>query len=462
MKNVIILCFITLTYIPSSFAKGKSRVKNPPNILVFIADDCTFRDIGCYGSIDSKTPNIDSFAKEGMQFSKCYQAVAMCSPTRSNLYTGLYPVKSGAYPNHTFVKEGVKSIVQYLSPAGYSTALLGKSHVSPISAFPFQYLGDNGDELDFQKMEDFLNNSKTDKNPFCLFVCSHQPHSPYTQGNPQIFDAKRISLPPFYVDTQETRDEFVKYLAEVNYMDWEFGKCLELLKKYDLSDNTVVIFTSEQGNSFPFAKWTCYSSGLQTAFLVKWPGKIKQNSVSDAMVEYVDVVPTLMEITGLKAPKYLDGRSFLPVLLKKRDTHKEYVYGIQTTRGINLGSEYYGIRTVCSDSYRYIINLTPDVTFKNNTTDDENKSIVFNSWKQRARHDAFAQTLVNRYQHRPEAELYDIINDPFEMTNLVNNPQYSDIIKKMRKKLFKWMKEQGDHGQETEMDALNRTVKGRN
>lgn len=435
--------------------------KSSPNFLVFIADDCTFRDIGCYGNKDSKTPYIDSFAKESMQFNQCFQAVAMCSPTRSNLYTGIYPVKSGAYPNHTFVKEGIKSIVHYLAPFGYNTALLGKQHVSPESAFPFHYLGDSGDELDFNKMDNFLHDIKKKKGPFCLFVCSHQPHTPYTHGNREVFNSEKIQLPPYFVDTKETREEFVKYLAEINYMDGEFGKCLELLKKNELSDNTIVIFTSEQGNSFPFAKWTCYGNGLQTAFIVRWPNVIRPNSATNAMVEYVDVVPTLIEIAGGKAPKNLDGRSFLPVLTGKKDTHKQYVYGIQTTRGINSGSEYYGIRTVRSTSFRYIINLTPDAKFQNNMTDDELKSVVFNSWKQKALSDNYAKQVVQRFQYRPGEELYDIINDPLELNNIAFDPKYTEIKKDLKKKLLKWMESQGDKGQQTEMEALEHMVKGR-
>ena len=105
-------------------------VSAKPNFVFIIADDCTFRDVGCYGG-QAKTPNIDKLAKEGMQFSRCFQTAPMCSPTRHNLYTGLYPVKSGAYPNHTFVKDGTKSVVHYLKPKGYRVALSGKTHINP-------------------------------------------------------------------------------------------------------------------------------------------------------------------------------------------------------------------------------------------------------------------------------------------------------------------------------------------
>ena len=424
-----------------------------PNILIFIADDCTFRDISCYGSPDTKTPNIDRLAKEGMLFKNCFQATAMCSPTRHNLLTGLYPVKSGAYPNHTFAKDGTQSIAQYLKPLGYRTALLGKTHINPPEVFPFEYLGDNGDDLDFGKMEEFLASTTNGNQPFFLFVASHQPHGPHNKGDRSAFNKEKVTLPPYYADTEETRDAFVNYLAEVNYMDAEVGRCLELLKKYGCTDNTLVIFTSEQGNTFPFAKWTCYGNGLQTAFVAKWPGRIHPNSISNAMVEYVDVVPTLIDIAGGHIPKVLDGSSFLPVLLGERDTHKEYVYGIQTTRGINNGSDYYGIRTVRSQNFRYIRNLTPEVPFQNVIITGQNSNSVFMSWVRAAETDPLAQELVYKYQYRPAEELFNIQDDPYEMNNLAYDPAYTAIKTSLSEKLDCWMTEQGDQGQETELAA---------
>ena len=111
-----------------------------PNIVFINADDLTHTDLSVYGG-QAHTPNFDRLAKEGMRFTQCFQAAPMCSPTRHNLYTGLYPVKSGAYPNHTFAKDGTKSIVHYLQPLGYRVALSGKTHVAPRTVFPFEYSG---------------------------------------------------------------------------------------------------------------------------------------------------------------------------------------------------------------------------------------------------------------------------------------------------------------------------------
>lgn len=112
----------------------------PPNLLLIIADDCTHRDLEVYGG-QAKTPHLARLASQGIKFTHCFQAAPMCSPTRHCLYTGLYPVKSGAYPNHTMAHGWVKSIAHYLQDAGYTTHLSGKTHINPKSVFRFQYSG---------------------------------------------------------------------------------------------------------------------------------------------------------------------------------------------------------------------------------------------------------------------------------------------------------------------------------
>jgi uncharacterized sulfatase len=427
---------------PASVAKAASR----PNLLFIIADDCTFRDIGCYGG-QAHTPNIDRLAQEGMRFTKSFQAAPMCSPTRHCIYTGLYPVKSGAYPNHTFAKQGTKSIVHYLKPLGYRVALSGKKHIAPREVFPFEYSGQRNP--DFAAVEKLFAECSKTATPFCLFACSNEPHSPWNKGDPSRYDRGRVKLPPYFVDTGETRRNFVDYLAEITYFDGQVGHCLKLLNKYKLAENTLVIVTSEQGSSFPFGKWTCYDTGLQNALIARWPGRIKQGTLSDAMIEYVDVVPTFVDAAGGKPADVLDGKSYLPVLLGKTDLHKQHVYALHTTRGIINGNEYFGIRTVRSGRFKYILNLTPEVRFQNACT----KSSIFKSWEAKAGTDPEAAEKVRRYRHRPAVELFDTINDPYEWNNLSGKPEYAVVQNELKQRLAGWMASQGDKGQQTELEA---------
>ena len=438
------------------FSLSLGKIIANPNFVFIIADDCTFRDIGCYGG-QAKTPNIDRLANEGMRFTRCFQAAPMCSPTRHNLYTGIYPVKSGAYPNHTFVKDGIKSVVHYLKPKGYRVALSGKTHINPRTSFPFEY-STKGNNPDLDKIDQLFEDSVKEKTPFCLFACSNEPHSPWDKGNQSDYDPQKIKLPPYFVDTPETREAYCKYLAEIGYYDWQVGQILKKLDEHGLKENTLVMVVSEQGSGFPFAKWTCYENGLQSAMVVRWPGKIKAGSKTSAMVEYVDVLPTFLDAAKFNLPKVLEGQSFLPVLLGNKQAHKKYVYGLMTTKGINNGSENYGIRSVRDERYKYIWNFTPDVEFQNACT----QSMVFKSWIKKAQDgDADAKDKVNRYQWRPEIEVYDLEEDPHEWNNLAGKSEVKTIQQRLSKALKKWMKSQGDLGQETELAALERQRRGK-
>jgi len=449
-----------LTLIASCLLPGNCHAEQEkatqPNFLFIIADDCTYRDIGCYGG-QAHTPNIDALARQGMRFTRSFQAAPMCSPTRHNIYTGIYPVKSGAYPNHTFVKPGTRSIVNYLKPLGYRVALSGKTHIQPRSIFSFEYSADKNNP-DMTVIDQFLGECRQDKTPFCLFACSNEPHSPWNKGDASRYDPAKVTLPPYFVDTPETRRNFSNYLAEITYLDGQVGECLRLLEKHKVSDNTLVIFTSEQGSGFPFAKWTCYDNGLQNALIASWPGKIKPGQVSDAMIEYVDVVPTFVSAAGGKPARVLDGKSYLPVLLGKAKEHKKHVYGLHTTRGIINGNDFFGIRSIRGERYKLIMNLTPEVRFQNACTKNE----VFRSWEEKAKTDADAADKVRRYRHRPGVELFDLNSDPLEWKNLADDPKLADIKSDLQARLMAWMKSQGDEGQQTELEAFQHQGRNRN
>lgn len=423
-----------------------------PNIVLVIADDCRRGDLGCYGSPDAVTPNIDRLASEGLKFTRFFQATAMSSPTRHCLLTGLYPVKSGAYPNHTFIKDGVKTLPYYLKNAGYRVALQGKRHIAPLESFPFEYLSGDYKNLNIPDLESFIAEVTEKDQPFFLYLASNDPHSPWTRGDRSLFDAGKLTPPPTLVDTKELRENYVNYLAEINQLDTDVGKVDALLKKYRLDENTIFIFTSEQGHQFPFGKWTCYDAGLQTGFIVRWQGVTTPGAITDALCEYVDVTPTLLDIAGAPDPGNLDGKSFLPVIKGKKKKFKEYVFGAQTTRGIANGSPYYGIRSVRNERYSYILNLTPEAAFKNIITRE--KDPVWASWEKKAQTDSFARQQVSRYQYRPAEELYDVVNDPYQLHNLAGDKRYASEVKKLRRRLLKWMESQGDRGQATELEAL--------
>ena len=427
----------------------------PTNLLLIIADDCTFRDIGCYGG-QAHTPHIDRLATQGMRLTRCFQAAPMCSPTRHNIYTGLYPVKSGAYPNHAFAKPGTRSVVQYLKPHGYRVALSGKKHIAPRAVFPFEYSGKQNP--DFAAIDSLMAQSKSRGTPFCLFACSNEPHSPWNKGDRSRYDPEKVRLPSYFVDTPETRNKMVAYLAEITFFDSQVGRCLELLEKHKLAENTLVLVLSEQGSSFPFGKWTCYDTGLQSAAIARWPGHIKPGTTSDAMIEYVDILPTFLDVAGVESPMTLDGRSFLPVLQGKRTSQATC---LRTDDHPRHPQRFRSLRDPQRPLGSLQAHRQPDseVPFRNIFM----KSSIFRSWEAKARSgDKDAREKVRRFRQRPAEELYDITADPYEWQNLAGDPKLAEVQSRLRAQLDRWMKAQGDRGQQTELEALKHQARRRN
>lgn len=458
------LLFLSLLAFYSLLFASLLQAQDKPNLVLIIADDATYRDLEVYGG-QAKTPNMNALAKESLKFNQCFQAAPMCSPTRHNLYTGIYPVKSGAYPNHTYIKEGVKSLPHYLKPLGYRVALSGKTHINPKDQFPFEYSdrpspdgGNPRGDPDFDAIDQLFKESKEAETPFCLIIASKEPHGPLNRGDPSIYPPESLKLRPFHVDTPEFRSEFSKYLAEITVFDEQVGEALDLLDKHGLKENTLFVVLSEQGNAFSRAKWSCYEDGVKSGCIVRWPGKTKPGTETDAAIEYVDIVPTFLEAAGADIPDVLDGKSFVPVLTGEADDHKEYVYALHTTLGIQNNGGAFGIRTVRSSKYRYILNTNPENQFK--CAVDRGKWMQ--SWMAKAEAgDKHAIEYVGRHRNRPEVELYDVANDPDNIHNLADDSKYIAVKASLRARLDSWMNEQGDLGRETELTAETRLFKNR-
>lgn len=450
---------------------GLAHAADRPNIVLVLSDDQTYHDAGAYGNSEVKTPNIDKLASQGMRFDRCFTATAMCAPTRQQLYTGVFPVRNGAYPNHSKVRAGTKSLGHHFKALGYRVALIGKKHYGPAASFPFEHLGGAArkdgaagfaEELPLAKAKVFVDRDADQ--PYFLIVASNQPHKPWTRGDASVYNPAKLTVPTYLPDTLTTRAQLAAYYAEVSYFDRQLGRVMKIVDDSGRADNTIVIYTSEQGSNFTHCKWTCYETGLRTGFIVRWPAKVKAGSTTDAMVQYVDVVPTLLAAAGADPRKIdvgvagdpdggngFDGRSFLPVLLGKADAHHEHVFGVHTTRGIIAGSDSYPIRSIRDARYKYIRNLSHESPFKNIVNNGRGSADFWNAWVEAAKTDQHIARLVDRYRHRPAEELYDLDTDPFEQNNLADDPQHRARIDAMNTKLKAWMKQQGDKGVATEM-----------
>ena len=426
----------------------------PPNVLIIIADDLNKDSVGVYGNKDVKTPNIDLLANEGMRFNLAFTSTAMCAPTRQQMYTGLYPVKSGAYPNHSKVKQGTKSLVHYLKALGYRVGLSGKRHFGPPRSFPFEQLSN---KVNPEAIREFVNRDKNQ--PFCLVVTSNSPHVPWNSGDATQYNPEQLTVPPYLVDTKEMRKSLTRYYAEITDLDREVGECMKILKESKKVKSTAMIFTTEQGAQYPGCKWTCYENGLSVGFIVRWPGVIKPGSVTEAMIHYVDIVPTLVEMAGGKSINGLDGRSFLGVMQGKTNHHNSVTFGVHTQmNAIGSPPTGYAVRSIRTDKWKFIMNLNYKVTF-NNALIKNDRENYWLSWVQAGKTNPRAARLVERYLNRPKEELYDLSKDPHELNNLAEDKAHTKLKARLKRQLKNWMTSQGDQGQATELAAKRKSKK---
>ncbi|MBN2162055.1 MAG: sulfatase [Pontiellaceae bacterium] len=431
-----------------------------PNLVFILADDCAHSSLGCYGGKNVATPNIDRLAQEGLKFNQAFVTMSMCVPFRAELYTGLYPYRSGCAWNHSATHPGTRSAPTWLSELGYRVGISGKRHFHPESNFPFETVAGfekncvaKINHYNPEKIVPFL--TRNADQPFALYICSTHPHRPWTDGDPSQFNASELTLPAALADTPEIRSNLTQYLAEVAKLDEQVGDIMRLLKENGLDENTVVLFSSEQGWQFPGGKWNCWDLSLHTAFIARWPGHIQAGRETDALVQICDVLPTFVELAGgTPAAADFDGRSFMNVLLGMTDKHRDVVFGIHNN--VPEGKPY-PIRTVYDGTYRFIMNLDSELNYVGRYINGKKPSSWFASMEEAAAGgDTYAGKIVQRMVKRPPEELYCTISDPFELDNLALKPEYDAIRNRLRNTLLKWLDDEKDPGEMMDSyDALN-------
>lgn len=430
-------------------ARASAMPGKRPDIILFVSDDHGYEDSGAYGNTVVRTPNLDRLASESMRFTHAFAGSPTCTPSRSVLYTGLMPMRNGAHANHSSVHPEIRSLPHYLKALGYRVVLMGKVHVKPRTAFPFEYIKAEKRgpgktrglymDLDTDAVDHMLANHNR-STPLCLVVCSHSPHVYWPRNDG--YDSAKIDLPPYLVDTPITRRSRTRYYTDVTLMDKRLGKVLASLKRHGFAE-ALFVYTSDQGAQWPHAKWNLYDAGIRTPLIVRWRGKVQSGSTSNAMVSLVDLLPTFIEAAGGKPPQDIDGRSFLPILLGKKKAHRELIFTAHTGDGRMNQSPMRSVRTA---THKYILNLRPDVKYTTHITNGKNADgrDYWESWLEKAKTDEQAAKLVQDYQYRPAEELYDLRVDPYELDNLAEKPDYQPLRQSLRGKLDAWMKQQGD------------------
>jgi arylsulfatase A-like enzyme len=447
------LLLILVTVLATAPHVARAAPGGRPHLVLFLADDLTCDDIAPYGSPDAHTPNLARLAPQCLKFDRAFAASPTCTPSRSSLYTGLYPMRSGAHANHSPVNDGITTLPVYLKKLGYRVVIAGKTHIGPRAAFPFEYLPDSNvmppgkhellyTDLNTAAVDDLLKSNDPAAQPLCLIVAAHSSHV-YWLPNDGTYDPKSVHLPPSFVDTPETRKVRCEYLTDVTHLDEQVGAVLASLEKHHYADNTLFMFSADQGAQWPFAKWNVYDAGIHVPLLVRWPGHVKPGTETGSMVSLVDVLPTFVEAAGGTPPADIDGRSFLRVLADPATPHRDEVYAAHTG---DKEMNHAPTRCVRTARYKYIANLRPDIRFTTHISDGgvRDGREYFDTWVRAAEHDPAAKAVVDRYYHKPAEELYDVEKDPYELHNLAGDPAYAKPLAELREKVKQWRLQQGE------------------
>jgi len=410
-----------------------------PDIVVFLSDDHAQLDATPYGATDVRTPHMQQLARDGLVFTHAFIASPACAPSRAALLTGLMPARNGAENNHTYKRDDLASLPDTLRALGYQTAAFGKVAHGPKDAARHGF--DVTDPSHAAAVVGKFLAERDRTKPLCLFVGTNDPHVPW----PEIdgYDPMKINLPPTHLDTPETRAFRARYYTAVTKADAQLGEIRALARTHLDAARTLFIYTSDHGAQWPFGKWNLYDAGIRVPLLVAWPGVIAPGTRTAAMVQWIDLLPTLIEAAAGTVPTGIDGRSFLSVLRGHATDHRETIF---TTHSGDGRMNVYPIRSVRTASWKLIVNLHPE--FAHTTHIDKalarDGGRYWLSWFEKAKADSTAAATVRRYHERPAVELYDLRTDPFEQRNLAALPAHVSRVSEMRAQLTAWMKTQGD------------------
>ena len=452
--NIVIIGITACLFVFHTSEASNSDVNQnqPPNLILIIADDMAWNDCGVCGHPNIQTPNIDKLAEDGMMFHQAFLTTSSCSPSRASIITGTYPHQTDAEQLHWPLPAEKLTFVEKLKEAGYWTGQAGKWHLGPHVKDRFHMLAEentNALEQTYGNLPESDNSGahlwvpllehRPEDQPFFLWLAANDPHRSYEEGiieQPHSLDD--VILPPYVPDTDQVRKDYALYYDEISRMDQYIGDVVATLEEQEITDNTLILFISDNGRPFPRDKTTLYDSGIKTPWIVKWPKQIEPGTHTDALVSSVDIADTFLSLAGSPSLKSSAGVDFSPILSNPDRKVREYIYG-----QAHWHDHENFVRAVRDKQFKYIktffndLPLTPPADALNGGTFAEIR-------KQRDAGvlDPIQEALY--FQPRPDEELYDLKNDPHELNNLADNPQYQDVLNRMRDELLAFMERYDD------------------
>lgn len=421
-----------------------------PNILWIVVDDMGV-ELPCYGTTSIETPNIDRLVREGTLFTNAFLTASISSPSRSAMITGMYQTSIGAN-NHLSgrgekkinLKDDIQLIPALFQQQGYYTC---------NGDYPLKNKAIGKTDYNFEWDKSIYDgNDWSGRNPRQPFFAQIQLWGGKNRDNTRwkeialkelgnLTSPSGIKLPPYYPQDSVLLNDWALYLDCIRYTDKQVGEIIKRLETEGILDNTIIIFMGDNGISHARSKQFLYDEGIRTPFIVRGPG-VKARAVRTDLIEHIDMGAISLGFSGIEIPSWMQGRDVLSKKYKKRNA----VYSARDRAGETVDR----IRAVRTEKYKYIRNFYPDRPHLQPSNYKDSKAII----KQlRVLHD---KGELNELQEkllfaskRPTEELYNIIKDPFETTNLAQNPKYLNVLKKMRLQLQVWSIETNDPEPET-------------
>ena len=431
-----------------------ASVEERPNILFIISDDQSFPHAGAYGDKIVKTPNFDKIASEGVLFMNSYCAAPTCTASRGGALTGQATHRLDEGGNlYGILPSRFKVYPDILEEAGYFVGYTGKGWAPGTTETTGRKRNPAGPR--FEDFDTFLQQTPKDK-PFCFWFGSLNPHRPYEPGSGAKSGMKieDVTVPPFLPDTPEVRSDILDYYYEVQLFDKQVGEYLRALEASGRADNTIVVVTSDNGMPFPRSKANIYDISVHMPLAIRWPAKVKGGRKVDDYISHTDFAPTFLEAAGLKPLHEMTGKSLIPLLTKDKSLGRDAIY-FERERHARArdGNLSYPMRGVRTRDFHYIRNFMPDRWPAGDPKRPDTGGIGYGDIDGGPTKDLVVKRrgdeAISKYFHmacdkRPEEELYDLKNDPWQLNNVADKPEYAEARRKMRAMLDKWMSDTGD------------------
>jgi N-sulfoglucosamine sulfohydrolase len=424
------------------------------NLLIITADDMNADSPGWMGNKLRPTPNLDAFAAKSHRFVNHHVTAPICQPSRQALLTGRVPHRSGGLGFNP-INPDVPTLVTLLAARGYFTAAINKvPHMAPRKAFAWDLTLSNSGRSPAKIREQFaqcLRAAAGAKKPFFINVNITDPHRPFPGAATEKklvakepvapvkpYRPEDVVVPSFLEDIPGVRREVAQYLTAVRRFDESFGEVLAELAAAGHLEDTVIVFLSDHGMSFPFSKATVYRNGTWSPVLLSWPG-MPRPAVHEEMVSSVDLMPTVLELLGVAAPTGMDGRSWLPLLRGERQEGRDHV--VTHVNTVASGKSF-AQRCVRTKTHSLLFHAWADGTTRFRV--EAMSGLSYNALAEAARTDARIKARVEQYVVGTPLSFFDLAKDPDERTNLLDDPNYRKELDRLSDLLLRHLERTED------------------